>query len=138
MNSFNLRGAIMTNGKAILLGIFACATALMGGMPITDAAEVKALEQAYETSSDVTAIPTRAPSSMTVRACTNCPAQILRIDESTRFIVEGKHEVSLTQLLEACGRATFGFGVFYDARTNVVTRVVTQCPLPRLPSETTR
>lgn len=135
MVSSNLRSAIMTNTQAILLGILACASALLGGTSAVDAAEVQVLEKVFETSSDVTAIPSRAPSSMNVRSCHNCPSRLLRIEESTRFLVAGKQEVTLSQLLEACGPTTFGFGVFYDPRTNVVTRLVTQCPLP---SATTR
>lgn len=93
-------------------------------------ADVEVLTQVLETSSDVTPLPRSVPSNMTLRACHSCPFQIARVDESTVFFAGDRQQVTLEQLLQACGTETIGYGVVYDHKTKAVKRLLTTCPIP--------
>jgi hypothetical protein len=89
--------------------------------------EVVVLEQALETSTDLAALPTSVPSVVTARTCSSCEVHVLHVDNTTRFFTSRKTPASIAQLSKACGTRTVNVGIFFDAKTKVVTRIVTGC-----------
>jgi hypothetical protein len=89
--------------------------------------DVQVIETALETSTDLAALPTSVPTVVTARACASCEGHVLRVNEKTRFFTKGKAPASLAQLNKTCGAKTAKVGVFFDLKTKVITRIVTDC-----------
>jgi hypothetical protein len=88
------------------------------------AAEMRALEQAIESSSTYLSLPERIPSAVTLAGCDNgCPSSLLQLTTESKFFVDG-NAVSYPQLRTAVEHTGLNVSVFFDARSNAITRIV--------------
>lgn len=87
-------------------------------------AELRAIEQAIETSTTYFNLPARVPGTVTVPRCDNgCPSQVLQLATDARFYVNRK-EVTYAELQTAAARSGLNVSVFFDAAGNTITRIV--------------
>lgn len=88
---------------------------------LTGAQAAELTESAIESTTSVMHLPDTTPQSIAVRSCAACAVKELLVTEDTLFFV-GKSPVTLDTLRKSA-QINAGIYVFYDARTNVVTRI---------------
>jgi hypothetical protein len=88
------------------------------------ASEMRAVEQAVETSTTYFTLPARVPSTVTVPKCDNgCPSQLLQVAANSRFYVNGK-PVSYAELQISAAHSGLNVSVFFDPASSTITRIV--------------
>ena len=92
-------------------------------------AALRAVEQVYELGLRSVTLPAGASGQLLVRRCTNCRAEPLRVDATTRYFVRpGESMVTLNDLRAAAGRAALRRApyiyIYYEPHSRVARRVV--------------
>jgi hypothetical protein len=91
---------------------------------LESASEMRAVEQAVETSTTYFTLPARIPSTVTVPRCDNgCPSQVLQLTADTRFYVNSK-AVTYAEAQTAAALSARNVSVFFDSASNTITRIV--------------
>jgi hypothetical protein len=107
--------------------LLACAALALQGAAAH--AAIENVENAYESDVAHVTLPSSTAGQVVIRECAGCTPVVLRVDGKTRYFVGAPSSppVSLAELRSAAG-AEDARGrllvVFYDLRTNVVTRIV--------------
>ena len=107
--------------------IRACSALVLAvSLPALAAETPRIVEEAYETTTDATALPASANGTVSVRTCVDCAPLLMTIDAGARFKV-GRSPVTFAELSSylknAPGR---NLVVFYDTQRRVVTGVKVQ------------
>jgi hypothetical protein len=93
-------------------------------------AEIIALEEAVETSTNQTTLPGSDKGVIVAKLCPSCALSVLRLTTGTSFLV-GKTTVSFVQLKKFVNTTeSHSMVVLYDKRQKTVTRVIVQGQLP--------
>jgi hypothetical protein len=79
-------------------------------------------EQAFETTSDLTLLPTSIPGTVTARGCTQCEVIVLEVTSETRLLA-GKDPVSGAELKKLAANNR-NMAIFYDPKTKKAKRIV--------------
>jgi hypothetical protein len=80
-------------------------------------------ERPIETDITGLPLPRAVPGSMTLRPCSTCTPATLELTTAARFFVDGK-PVSFADLRTLAKKSSANAVVFYDIKTNAVTRIV--------------
>jgi len=99
------------------------AAALWSGMA---SSAMENIENAYETDAAHVRLPSNASGDLAIDPCPTCESVRLRVNAQTRYLL-GRSAVSLAafrQAATAAGAEQRLMVVFYDLRSNTVTRIV--------------
>lgn len=101
--------------------------ACLGLVPVVVLAQDEAkrftlVEQAMEVASAQLRLPAEVPATITARACSECPAQTLRITPATRFFI-GKEPVTQVVFNRHVQQFRPTLGIFYG-KASEITRFV--------------
>ena len=115
----NRRHTSFGSVAALALGaVLVAPGALAAGKPMLVA------EQAFEATSADVRLPERVGISIGLPGCSKqCPASVI-VTEQTRYFI-GKREVTLAELRAKLAGRAVAFTLFYDPKTNAVTRIKT-------------
>lgn len=103
--------------------------ALCGAAPAAwGQATLISYETGIEASTDYVSVPGTAYGAWSVTPCAGCAAAILRLDAKSQFFV-GRQPVSLATLRKYAARGPSHLDVFYETKTQHVTRVILRMQL---------
>jgi len=105
------------------------AVALCGAAPAAwSQATMISYETGIEASTDFVNLPSAAYGAWSVTPCAGCRTSVLRLDDKSQFFV-GKDLVPLGTLRKYAARGTSHLDVFYETKTQRVTRVILRTQL---------
>ncbi len=103
--------------------------ALCGAAPAAwSQATLISYETGIEASTDFVSLPGTAYGVWSFAPCAGCEAVILRLDDKSQFLV-GKQPVSLATLRKYAARGANHLDVFYETKTQRVTRLILRTQL---------
>ena len=85
--------------------------------------KLRVLEEAVESNTETVSAPATLPGSLSFKPCGRCSFLTLSVDETARFFV-GKDQVTLVDFHRYANRASSRLDVFYDRKTQRVTRLI--------------
>ncbi|GEM_PF-6447612 len=108
--------------KSLWLAPFACLALLLA---VQAPGQVRALEEAIETSTDAVLLPNSVPGRLTLKECKRpCRSNTLDLNEQTQFLI-GATNVSLKEFNEYISRTGSQFlMVFYEPSGRSITRLI--------------
>ncbi|MGB7738001.1 MAG: hypothetical protein WBM03_02715 [Steroidobacteraceae bacterium] len=113
----------------MLKKILIVAVALGGSAPAAwSQAALVSYETGIEASTDYVSVPSAAYGAWSVTPCAGCRTVVLRLDDKSQFFV-GREAVPLATLRKYAARGASHLDVFYETKTQRVTRVVLQTQL---------
>jgi hypothetical protein len=98
------------------------AAGLMANAFAADAPRMYSSERPIETDTAGLPLPRAVPGSMTLRPCDGCTPLTLQLTTSAQFFVDSK-PVTFADLRTLAQKAPANVVVFYDTKTNAVTRI---------------
>jgi hypothetical protein len=99
------------------------AAGLMANAFAADAPRMYSSERPIETDFIGLPLPRAVPGSMTLRPCDTCSPVTLGLTTAAQFIVDNK-PVTFADLHSLSQKSSANVVVFYDTKTNAVTRIV--------------
>lgn len=107
-----------------LAAVALCAAVVVAPLAVHAAGKpLQVVEQAYEASSSTLSLPERAGVSITLPGCgKHCPASVV-LDPKAQLIVAGR-ETTLALLRSRLASGSVDYTIFYDPKTQVVTRII--------------
>jgi hypothetical protein len=105
------------------------AVALCGAAPAAwSQATMISYETGIEASTDYVNLPSSAYGAWSVTPCAGCRTSVLRLDDKSQFFV-GQEAVPLATLRNYAARGVSHIDVFYETKTQRVTRVILRMQL---------
>lgn len=105
------------------------AVALCGMAPAAwSQATMISYETGIEASTDYVNVPSTAYGAWSVTPCAGCRTSVLRLDDKSQFFV-GQEAVPLATLRKYAARGTSHLDIFYETKTQRVTRVILRVQL---------
>ena len=89
----------------------------------SDAPRMQSSERPIETDTSDLPVLRAVPGSMTLRPCDQCAAVTLSVTPTSQFFL-GRRPVSYADLKAFAARTSANVVVFYDSKTDAVTRIV--------------
>lgn len=108
---------------ALLLAAGLLTQAAFAAEEESDAPRMHSSERPIETNTLELPALRAVPGSMTLRSCEQCPAVTLSVTNASQFFL-GPRPVSYADLKAFAQRTSANVVVFYDSKTNAVTRIV--------------
>ena len=111
--------------------------ALCGAAPAAwSQATLISYESGIEASTDYVSVPSAAYGAWSVTPCAGCRTEVLRLDDKSQFFV-GRQAVPLATLRKYAARGASHLDVYYETKTQRVTRVIlrTQLDAADLPAK---
>jgi hypothetical protein len=103
--------------------------ALCGAAPAAwSQATLIAYESGIEASTDYVSVPSAAYGAWSVTPCAGCRTEVLRLDDKSQFFV-GRQAVPLATLRKYAARGASHLDIFYETKTQRVTRVILRMQL---------
>lgn len=102
--------------------------ALCGAAPAAWGQAEKILYTGIESSTATLTVPSSASGTWSITPCSGCSMLHLKLDETTRFVV-GRDQVSLATLRKYAARGANQLDVFYETKSQRVTRLVLRMQL---------
>lgn len=103
--------------------------ALCGAAPAAwSQATLISYESGIEASTDYVSVPSAAYGAWSVTPCAGCRTEVLRLDDKSQFFV-GRQAVPLATLRKYAARGASHLDVFYETKTQRVTRVILRMQL---------